>query len=307
MEPISFFQAYLQSERKYSVHTVAAYIRDIHQVQLYISSVFQLDDLCQANPVHLRSWLASMSEQKAEARTIRRKLSALSSFYKYMKKRGRLHTNPLSKINSPKLKKRLPGALRESEVSDLKRAGEIEQEYSKTLELLVVRTLYELGLRRSELIELKSYDVDLNNRSIKVMGKGGKERILPFGNELKDTFIRYIKIKENLKIVDHTYFFLLENGKKLYPKKVYLMVRAWLQARTSLSSRGPHVLRHTFATHLANRGADINAIKMLLGHSNLAATQIYLHNSVEQLKKAYSQSHPRAQSKNDLSDGISII
>ncbi len=300
MDSLSLFQSYLQFERRYSLHSVEAYLRDVRQFQQFLSLTFQIEDLCDASSMHVRSWLASMSEKSIEARTLRRKLSSLSSFFRMIKKRGGLEKNPLSKISTPKMKKRLPGTLRESDMSDIHEEVEVEESYDKYLELLVVRTLYELGLRRSELIELKCLDVDLQHQALKVMGKGGKERIIPFGKELKLKFIRYIEIRDTVKSKDSNYFFLLGNGKKLYPKKLYLMVRNWLQYRTSLTSKGPHVLRHSFATHLADRGADINAIKTLLGHSNLSATQIYMHNSVEQQKKAYQQCHPRAISSKTI-------
>lgn len=295
MALLKLFESYLRAEKRYSEHTCEAYMGDLHQFSKYLS--IQYDNLPpeQAEYIHLRSWLANLSSHKSDPRTLRRKISSLNSFFKFLKKRKGLKTNPASKLTIPKIKKRLPIVIRSQDLLCLKSIPEEESEDTAILNMAVVRCLYELGLRRAELIALSLSDLDLQYRQMKVLGKGGKERIIPFGEELKEVFSRYLRYRAKVDSSDLQYLFLLQNGKKLYPKMVYLMVKKWLSDKTTISKKSPHVLRHSFATHLADGGADINAVKSLLGHSNLAATQIYVHNSIEQLKKAYTTCHPKAE------------
>jgi integrase/recombinase XerC len=295
MEWISLFKNYLLSERRYSNHTAEAYLSDLQQFDSFLTNTYSLDLNQEISPVHIRSWLAGLSDNRIQARSIRRKISSLNAFFRFLKKRNCISQNPAARIIVPKLKKRLPLTVHEADLHVP--TGTSDQDYKTILGDTINQTLYALGLRRSELIQLKMSDVDLESKQIKVMGKGGKERIIPFGDELRMQLQRYFSMRSELIIKDSQFVFVSRKGLKLYPKAVYLIVHNWLKTRTSLSKRSPHILRHSFATHLADRGADINAIKELLGHANLSATQIYTHNSMEQLKKMYSQAHPRASLK----------
>ncbi len=292
MDNLRSFATYLISEKRYSSHTVEAYLSDIQQFKTFILDTYSLNLCADIKSLHIRAWLASMTVRQIQAKSIRRKISSLNTFFRYLKMRNKIPSNPAARIIVPKLKKRLPLTVKESDFqfnTDTSNA-----DYPSILQETIVQTLYTLGLRRSELINLLISDLDLQSRQIKVSGKGGKQRIIPFGDELSKQLNRYFKVRSDLNIQDTQFIFLLPNGSKLYPKMVYLLVNRWLKARTSLSKRSPHILRHSFATHLADHGADINAIKELLGHANLSATQIYTHNSMEQLRKAYIQAHPRA-------------
>jgi len=298
MDWLVHFENYLIGEKRYSQHTSEAYLTDIRQYRDYLLLTYQISSIESSGFMHLRSWLAQLSVDGIQPRSIRRKISSLSSFFKYLKKREVVSINPTSKVVSPKLKKRLPVTLKESDlkISEID-SIEVGDNYNMILEGVVIKSLYGLGIRRAELINLKIKDINLKTNQLKVLGKGGKERIIPFGNELGLVLGRYFLVRKELKIIDEEYLFLLPNGRKLYPKKVYWMVNKWLTNYTSIHKRSPHVLRHSFATHLADRGADINAIKELLGHSNLSATQIYTHNSIEQLRKSYNQAHPHSALK----------
>lgn len=294
MDALNLFESYIRAEKRYSEHTCQAYITDLRQFSIYLGKQYEIADPEKAEYLHLRSWLAHLSSEKRDARTLRRKISSLNAFYKFLKKRKSHKVNPATKLVQPKLKKRLPMAVRPQDLEELKQAPP-NQDEPFFLNQILVRFLYELGLRRSELMELKVTDIDLQYRQVKVLGKGGKERIIPYGNELNGAISRYLEYRAGINCYDLQNFFLLKNGKKLYPKMIYLLVKRWLSDKTSLSRKSPHVLRHSFATHLADGGADINAIKSLLGHSNLAATQIYMHNSIEQLKSVYKKGHPKAE------------
>lgn len=299
MDLINLYKNYLVAEKRYSGHTSEAYITDIKQFEFYTKQVYHFESYSDLNHLHIRSWFANLSAKGLEARSVRRKISSLNTFFKFLKKRNLIQNNPISRVITPKVKKRLPVTVREI---DLQFRNDYtvneELDYNLMLSETIIQSFYSLGLRRSELISLKCKDVQLKSHQLKIMGKGGKERIIPFGHELRQNLERYILIREQLKIVDTEYLFLLPNGRKLYPKMVYLIVNRWLKEHSSLAKRSPHVLRHSFATHLADHGADINAIKNLLGHSNLSATQIYTHNSIEQLRISYNQAHPRASIRN---------
>jgi integrase/recombinase XerC len=298
MDSLLLYNNYLIAEKRYSTHTAEAYLRDIQQFMDYLNSVYQITRTEGLSHLHLRSWFASLSANGMEARSIRRKISSLNTFFKFLKKRNLISNNPVSKVITPKIKKRLPFTVRESDLQFEGHESKLNTDsYKDFLADTIVQTLYALGIRRSELINLRIKDVHFKNNQLKVLGKGGKERIIPFGQELRLKLERYLIMRNELEVKDENVLFLLANGKKLYPKAVYLMVNNWLKSRTSLSKRSPHILRHSFATHLADNGAEINAIKELLGHANLSATQIYTHNSIEQLRKSYQQAHPRAMIK----------
>jgi len=294
MDKLDLFVRYLQTQKKYAAHTIAAYSLDLKQFNTFLLVQFDMNLDVPFATMHIRSWMASMGKAALDNRSIRRKLSSLNHFCKFLMRRHQMEENPMHKILSPKLKKRLPVVLREQDLNLHPETDFSELGYQECLKETIVWAFYGLGLRRNELIELKHSDVNFKAGQLKVLGKGNKERILPFGNELAEIFLRYLNVRSALKIPEADYFFVLQNGKKLYPKMVYLLVNNWLKAKTSITKKSPHVLRHSFATHISNKGADIYAVKELLGHSSLAATQIYTHSSIEQLKNAYRLAHPRA-------------
>ncbi|MBK9728784.1 MAG: tyrosine-type recombinase/integrase [Saprospiraceae bacterium] len=308
MDSVLLFHRFLSAEKRYSLHTCEAYMLDVRQFQDFIKNQYNFHSFQEVLSIHIRSWLAKMNERGIDTRSIRRKCSSLNTFYRFLLKRELATSNPLAKIIAPKIKKRLPIIVKESEMIFLDSdKNDDPDDYKEMLTDLIVKSFYSLGIRRSELIDLKYKNVKLDQGQLKVMGKGGKERIIPFGNELRQNFERYIIRREDIKLVDVENFFVMKNGKKLYPKMVYLLVSQWLKYRSNSSKKSPHILRHSFATHLADHGADIYAIKELLGHSSLAATQVYTHNSIEQLRKAYSQAHPRAfRSNNSMEDSLVI-
>lgn len=294
MDKLELFSRYLQTQKKYSIHTIEAYLLDLKQFKEFLSFQYEMDLQEPFAVLHIRSWIAAMGKSGLDNRSIRRKLSSLNHFCKFLMKRNLLDENPMLKLVAPKLKKRLPVVLREQDLNLDPETDLSILSYKECLMETIAWTFYGLGLRRNELVELKLSDVHFKAGQLKVLGKGNKERILPFGNELAQIFLRYLKVRSEFKVPETDYFFVLQNGKKVYPKMVYLLVNSWLKTRTSITKKSPHVLRHSFATHVSNRGADIYAIKELLGHSSLAATQIYTHSSIEQLKKAYRLAHPRA-------------
>jgi len=285
------FVDYLRSEKRSSVHTITAYHNDLLQFQTFIQSEHSLSDVQHATSDMVRNWLVSFHDEKLEATSIKRKISTLKSFYKYLNKTGITTANPMLKVTAPKLKKRLPVFVEEKNLSQLFSANYFTHDFSGLRDRLMIEMLYQTGIRRAELINLK--EKNISNNSIKVLGKRNKERIIPISPVLTQLIEAYQSQKKQMEFsADH--LLVLDNGKKLYEKFVYNKVNAYLNAITTAEKKSPHVLRHTFATHMLNNGADLNAIKELLGHSSLAATQVYTHNSIEKLKNTYLQAHPRA-------------
>ena len=232
MNCLKLYHNYLVAEKRYSLHTSEAYLSDIKQFESYLNEVYQIQGYENLNPLHLRSWFASLSLKGMQPRSIRRKISSLNTFFKFLKKRDLIKNNPISKVISPKVKKRLPVTVRESDLKfHLMDLNENNGDYNLILPEIIIQTLYTVGIRRSELIHLKVSDVHLNNGQLKVMGKGGKERIIPFGKQLSQNLERYLLVRNELKVIDADYLFLLPNGKKLYPKMVYLMVNKWLKKK----------------------------------------------------------------------------
>lgn len=289
----SDFITYLETERRYSKHTVSSYKTDLNQFCLYLEKMYSVADLNEVSHSMVRSWIAEMLEGGISPRSVNRKITSLKSYFKYFQKDGSLIKNPMLKIISPKTSKRLPVFIEESKMQLLLDQGIFPNDFEGARDHLILEVFYSTGIRQSELINLKVIDINLNNCEFKVLGKGNKERIIPFTRALKQLIINYLKQREELVNLSD-FFFVLKNGKKLYEKFVYRVVTHYLSSITSIDKKSPHVLRHTFATHLLNNGADINSIKELLGHASLSATQIYTHNSIEKLKNIYKQAHPRA-------------
>jgi len=293
---IQSFLDYLKFERRYSAHTIRSYQDDLRQFGEYLKKDYDEILIVKTDHVTVRSWLAQLKENDISAKSINRKISSLKSFFKYHLKAGTITQSPMGKIISPKISKRLPVFIKEEDTSKLINASLIATEDWKSLNThLLVSLFYGTGMRLSELVNLKENQVDFSRRQLKVLGKGNKERIIPVTAELLKVVKEYIQQKK--KEFEHSADTLLvtEKGKKMYSKYAYLLVNAVLNDNVkTLDKKSPHVLRHTFATHLMNNGANLNAVKELLGHSSLAATQVYTHNTIEKLKNVYKKAHPKA-------------
>lgn len=287
----SFFD-YLMYEKKYSVHTVTSYKTDIAGFLLFINP--QNEDLSasEINYQQIRAWVSDLIKHKLAARSVNRKLSALKSFFKFLQRQQIIEVNPMSKISGPKTPKRLPVFVDEHQMEDLFTEVVFEEGFNGQRDKLILDILYQTGIRRSELTHLKEVDVDMFNSTIKVLGKRNKERIIPISLPLKRNLEAYLKVKEELNL-SNPMLLVSEKGHTLSDQAVYKSVKKYLSQITTIQKKSPHVLRHTFATHLLNNGADINAVKDLLGHANLSATQVYTHNTIDKLKKSYKQAHPR--------------
>lgn len=285
------FISYLEIEKRYSKHTCVAYKKDLDG---FLTSMLieTMEDLVSIKHSSVRSWMQELSEEGNSNKTINRKISALRSFFKWLRKQGTIDGNPLQKIKAPKVEKRLPNFVKESQ---LKREEEVvifADDFEGKRDQLMIEMFYQTGIRLSELIGLKNEDVQAEH--IKVLGKRNKERMIPISRELFEAVCAY-RIERDKKVKNTPEFFVLESGFKLYPKLVYRKINNYLGKVTDLDKRSPHVLRHTFATHMLNNGAGLETLKELLGHANLSATQVYTHNSFTQLSSIYSQAHPRGR------------
>jgi integrase/recombinase XerC len=288
------FIDYVKFEKRYSGHTVIAYQNDLTEFLLFIKEKYEETEPARISAPMIRSWLVSLRNDNIQPRSINRKLSALRSWYKFLLKNKKIEANPLQKINPPKSGKRLPVFVERIPMDRLLHQIELPDTFEGHTQRLIVELLYATGIRRSELINLKIMDIDHSAGTIKVLGKGSKERIIPISTELLGKMDAYQAEKDQMVSSDLPFLLVTGKGKKLYPEFVYRSVKKMLGLVTTLEKKSPHVLRHTFATHLVNNGADLNAVKELLGHANLSATQIYTHNTIEQLKSVYEQAHPHS-------------
>jgi len=296
MSLINRFLDYLQSEKRASEHTVVSYRNDLEQFWSYFQQAFPNSDWKEVDSVIIRTWLITLMEEKISPRSINRKMSALKSFYKYQIKIGVFETNPMLQVHAPKIRQRLPQFVEEKDMEKLFSADLFAENFEGWRDRTILELFYATGIRLSELRMLIFSDIDLYNNQVKVLGKRNKERIIPFGHTFQHVFNKYLEsyTEKFGTSVQNNFIFVNVKGKQLAPKNIYTIVRKYLDMITTIEKRSPHVIRHTFATHLLNRGADLNTIKELLGHSSLAATQIYTHNSIEKLKSIYQQAHPRA-------------
>lgn len=288
---ISFLN-YIAVEKRYSKHTVLSYQNDLLQFNHFIISNDSEITISEINFQHIRAWMTELIEQKISPQTVKRKISALKSYYKYLIKQGVVTLNPTSKLVMPKVAKKLPVFVSEKQLDDLFQRLDIENNFDGLRDKILLDVLYQTGVRRAELTSIKTDDVDLHNGSIKVLGKRNKERIIPISLLLKRNLEAYINVKKKLNL-QNPMLLVSEKDIALKEHSIYLIVKKYLALVTTVSKKSPHILRHSFATHLLNNGADINAVKELLGHSNLSATQIYTHNTIDKLKKSYKQAHPR--------------
>jgi integrase/recombinase XerC len=286
----SFIQ-YLQYEKRFSSHTILAYSTDLTQFYDYLESAYQVKELSDINHMLIRSWIVQMMEEKISPRSVNRKITTLKTFYKYLLRQELVTENPMLRIQAPKTSKRLPVFVEKEKMNILLDNIEFGEGEEGVRDKLIIELFYATGMRLSELINLKEKNVDLSACQLKVLGKRNKERIIPFSNELKNKISEYLSVRTPGK---EGFLLVMPGGKKMYEKLVYKIVKQYLSLVTTTDKKSPHVLRHTFATHMLNNGADLNAIKELLGHANLSATQVYTHNTVEKLKNIHKQAHPKA-------------
>jgi integrase/recombinase XerC len=289
---LHLFFDYLTYEKKYSIHTVTSYKNDIAQFTSFFNPQNEDISLDEINYQHIRAWVSELIKHKIAARSINRKLSALKSYFKFLQRLQIIEVNPMSKISGPKTPKRLPSFVDEHQMEDLFTEVKFDNGFTGQRDKLILDLLYQTGVRRSELTHLKEIDADLFNSTIKVLGKRNKERIIPISLDLKRNLETYLQVKKELNL-SNPMLLVGEKGHTLSEQAVYKLVKKYLSQITTIQKKSPHVLRHTFATHLLNNGADINAVKDLLGHANLSATQVYTHNTIDKLKKSYKQAHPR--------------
>lgn len=285
------FIQYIQYEKRYSPHTVTAYRNDLDQFFRYLSARYGIAEAAEVTHPMVRSWLVELMEEEITPRSVNRKLTTLKSFFRYLVRNGDIGVNPMSKVVSPKVSKRLPSFVEKEKMDLVFTEVDFGEGYPGLRNRVILELFYATGMRLSELVNLKDTDIDLGNETIKVLGKRNKERLIPFGHSVKEMFVLYLAEKQRF---DSPYLFLTDKGKQIYSRMVHRIVTGILARVTTLDKKSPHVLRHTFATHLLNNGAELNAVKELLGHANLSATQIYTHNTIEKLKKVYKQAHPRA-------------
>jgi integrase/recombinase XerC len=290
----SFLQ-YLQIEKRYSLHTVRSYLNDLDQFYAFLLSLGLPDDPTLVSSHDIRAWIVSMLDNNYSTISVHRKISCLRVFYRYLRKEGVIKNDPLEKVVLPKREKSLPVFIEEEALTELLDNYSFGDGFAGIRNRTIIEILYLTGMRRSELIGLRDNDVDLPEGSLKVTGKRNKQRIIPLVKPFINRMEEYIKVRnDNFATVKNGWFFITDKGNKLYDKYVYNTVIRYLAMVTTIEKKSPHVLRHTFATHMLNHGADLNSIKELLGHANLSATQIYTHTTFEKLKKVYKQAHPRA-------------
>lgn len=285
-ELVNFFLDHLSIERRLSSHTITSYSTDLEQFTAFIAPT----ELSQIQALTIRKWLISLSDDSIQNRSINRKLATLRTFYKYLLRTGKIEENPMTSIRMVKTTKKIPQFVRESEMENLVDNRKIATNFSEARDELILFLLYGTGIRLAELISLQNNQVNLAAKTIRVIGKRNKERMIPIPGLLVDLIATY----RSFCTVEHAHLLLTDKGEPLYPMFVQRLVKKNLGEYSQLEKLSPHVLRHTYATHLLNKGADLNAIKELLGHANLAATQVYTHNSMEKMKAIYLQAHPKA-------------
>ncbi|HEY8936129.1 MAG TPA: tyrosine-type recombinase/integrase [Cyclobacteriaceae bacterium] len=292
---VDSFLKYLQFEKRVSQHTVLAYQNDLHQFSKFLSDTFNEQSPETADYGMIRSWIVQLSESEIEPLSINRKIATLRSYYKHLLRQEVIAVTPMTKIRVLKTKKKLPSFVKEGDMVNILDNVVFEDTLDGWRERLILELFYGTGIRLSELIHLKESQIDLLNRTIKVLGKRNKERVIPFSNSIVSILEGYLGIRnKEVSMKGHGFLFVTDNGERCYPMMIYRIVKKYLDEHTSTDRRSPHVLRHTYATHLLNKGAEINAVKDLLGHSSLAATQVYTHNTLDKLKKVFEQAHPKA-------------
>ncbi len=291
---IDSFLRFLELEKRLSKHTVIAYKTDLLQFQVFTNQTFEVSDPSEANYGMVRSWLAHLVEEKNEPRSVNRKIATLRAYFKFLLRQGSISKDPTLKIKVLKTQKRLPTFVREEEMNNLLDRTVFDDTFEGFRDKLILELFYGSGMRLAELLQLTDKAISFKNRTIKVLGKRNKERVIPFGESLVPIIKDYQQTRDKtINKADHGLLIVTDDGKPAYRMLIQRAVRKYLNA-TSTEKKSPHVLRHSYATHLLNKGAEINAVKDLLGHSSLAATQVYTHNTMEKLKKTFEQAHPKA-------------
>jgi integrase/recombinase XerC len=290
---VESFIKYLKFEKRFSPHTVTAYTNDLQQLSNFLAATFDLPKPEEAQHPHLRNWVVSLMDSGLTPRSVNRKIVSAKSFFKFLQRRELIEINPATRLKSLRVPKDLPNFVKEPEMNDLLEMMQFPEDFEGHRDKLILELLYATGMRLSELIGLTEQSINKYEKTIKVLGKRNKERIVPLHREVLDQIDQYNDIKRTM-VVKSDKLLITNSGKDLYPQFVYNTVKKYLSQVTTLSKRSPHVLRHTFATHLLNKGADLNAVKDLLGHASLASTQVYTHNSIEKLKAVFDQAHPKA-------------
>ena len=292
---VESFLKYLQFEKRVSVHTLLAYQNDLGQFQNFLTQTFPEEKIESSSYAVIRAWIVSLTETGLESHSINRKIACLRSFYKFLMKQEVVSKDPMLKIRVLKSKKKLPNFVKEGDMVKLLDTVSFEDSFEGWRDKLILELFYSTGIRLSELIQLRESQIDLKSFTIKVLGKRNKQRIIPFPSSLVTIINIYRHWREKeVAQAKPEYLFVTDKGVQCYPVMVYRVVKKYLDEYTTSEKRSPHVLRHSYATHLLNKGAEINAVKELLGHSSLAATQVYTHNSMEKIKKAFDKAHPKA-------------
>lgn len=292
-ELIQAYSNYLRLQKRSSTHTDVAYTGDLKNFQNFILQSFEISDIHDIKTTHIKSFIVHLLDQQLDPKSVRRKISSLQGFYKYLLLKEIVSTNPLKKITLPKTSKKLPVFAGVDKMNLLLDDNNFTDEYPSVRDRTIVSLFYATGIRLSELSNLKVQDIDFYNQNIKVTGKRNKERIVPLNQSIVKDLKHYLEKRSEIQNTTDT-LFLTDKGKKIYNKMVYRVVNKQLSSVLTNKKKSPHVLRHTFATHMLDAGADLNSVKELLGHSSIAATQVYTHNTIEKLKKVYKQAHPRA-------------
>lgn len=295
MKYIDSFLNYLQYEKRFPLSTIRSYKTDIHQFSDFCQNQLDLSEFDQVSYKNIRAWIVKLMESGISSRSVNRKISSLKSLYKFLLREGLLIKNPMDRVVAPKSKKSLPGFVEEEAMNILLDQFDFGSDYTGVRNQMILEMLYLTGMRRAELVNLECKDVSTSELWIKVLGKRNKERIIPISREFAGRIQQYLQLRQDTFAgTSEKNLFLTVKSKAIYPELVYRIVNKYLRLVTTIEKKSPHTLRHTFATHMLNSGADINAIKELLGHANLSATQVYTHNTFEKLKKIYKQAHPRA-------------
>ncbi len=291
--PIKHFIEYLSFEKKYSPHTIRAYKDDLNSFQTFCKITFDNDKLTDINYSQIRSWIVKMVNENISNRTVNRKISSLKSFYKFLVKTKQIKESPLLRHQALKISKRVQVPFSEKEINEVIDNLNEFDDFESVRNKLIVELLYSTGMRRAELMEIKQSSINFTNSTLKVLGKRNKERYIPLLNSVQQTLKTYLHLRKEIKS-DSQNLLITIKGNKIYPTLVYRIINDYFSAVSSKVKKSPHVIRHSFATHLLNEGADLNSVKELLGHSSLASTQIYTHSSLNELKKVYNQAHPRS-------------
>ena len=291
--PIKHFIEYLSFEKKYSSHTIRAYNDDLNSFQTFCEITFDNEKLGDVNYSQIRSWIVKMVNENISNRTVNRKISSLKSFYKFLVKTKQIKESPLLRHQALKISKRVQVPFSEKEINEVIDNLNEFDDFESVRNKLIVELLYSTGMRRAELMEIKQSSINFTNSTLKVLGKRNKERYIPLLNSVQQTLKTYLDLRKEI-ISDSENLLITIKGNKIYPTLVYRIINDYFSAVSSKVKKSPHVIRHSFATHLLNEGADLNSVKELLGHSSLASTQVYTHSSLNELKKVYNQAHPRS-------------